>query len=84
MMIRKLNNIYSRDTIGKIKPDGIESLIKKGIIKNISFSRDQDGKFILSSPDPWKILNILDDDYVKSLLTDIPYEASEKKEIKQN
>jgi hypothetical protein len=79
--IRKLNNIYATKTLEKINPDNIEPLIKEGILKNITLSKDSAGKITLSSTDPWEILKILDDDLVKSRLTGINYEATFKKEI---
>jgi hypothetical protein len=84
MMIRKLNNIYSKKTIEKIKLKNIENLISRGILKGVTAKKEKDGKLLLSSEDPWKILNILDDDYVRSLLTGINYEEKNKKQIQIN
>ncbi len=79
--MRKLNNIYATKTLEKINPNNIEPLIKEGILKNITLSKDAAGKITLSSTDPWEILKILDDDIVRSRLTEIDYEATYKKEI---
>lgn len=79
--IRKLNNIFTTKVLEKIKPENIESLISEGILKNISLKKDANGKIILSSTDPWEILKILDDDLVRSRLTEINYDAPNKKQI---
>ncbi len=79
--IRKLNNIFATKTLEKIIPENIEPLIKEGLLKNVSVKKGADGKLIISSTDPWEILKILDDDLVRSRLTEINYEASNKKQI---
>ncbi|MBU1198880.1 MAG: DUF4868 domain-containing protein [Nanoarchaeota archaeon] len=81
--VRKLNNIYSTKILEKIKPESIQVLIKAGILNTVTTKKDKDGTLIVSSTDPWEILHILDDDYVKSLLTGIDYEAPHKKRIKK-
>jgi len=78
--IRKLNNIFSTKILERIDSANIELLIKDGTLKNSTIKKDSEGKLILSSKDPWEILNILDDDYVKSRLTGINYQAPYKKE----
>ena len=79
--MRKLNNIFATKTLEKIIPENIEPLIKEGLLKNISVKKGTDGRLIISSTDPWEILKILDDDLVRSRLTEINYEASNKKQI---
>jgi hypothetical protein len=81
LMMRKLNNIYSKNVLNKIKPDRIKQVISRGLVNNITFKEDSSGKLILNSNDPWAILKILDDDFLKSLLTDIEYEAGYKKRL---
>jgi len=82
MMIRKLNNIYSKGLLQKIEPKNIEILVQQGLVKKIKFEKDNKGHLSISGDDPWEILNILDDSYVKSLLTGINYEASKKRELR--
>jgi hypothetical protein len=78
--IRKLNNIYATKTLEKINPSNIKILVSEGILKNTT-TKINGGVLTIKSDDPWELLNILDDDYVKSRLTNINYEASIKKEI---
>jgi hypothetical protein len=79
--IRKLNNIYSTQTLEKIKPENIQPLIDKGILKHTTVQTDEQGQLHLKSDDPWELLSILDDDYVRSLLTNIDYETEKKKAV---
>lgn len=79
--IRKLNNIFVSRTLEQINSTNIEALIGEGLIKNVSIKRDSNNNMPLVSEDPWEILNILDDDYVKSRLTGIDYLSSDKNKL---
>ncbi len=80
-MMRKLNNVYASRSLEKIKPENIQLLVEQGILKYTTIQKDDQGRIVIRSSDYWEVLNILDDDYVRSMLTDISYQAGVKKEI---
>lgn len=81
IMMRKLNNIYATRSLEKIIIKNITQLTRQGILKYTKIDKDDTGKLVIASSNDWEMLNILDDAYVKSMLTNIQYEAGAKREI---
>ncbi len=81
--LRKLQSISSKPYMGKVTIEKLKTVIK---MNNLSIEiKEVEGKEQLvynpQARNKWEILNLFNDDYLKSPLTDVNYEVSGKRQI---
>lgn len=78
-MLKKLKNIAAQPYLSRIKMDDIKKVIKE---MGLSITVKKFGgkeKLTFDSSDKWEILRLLDDDYLKSVMTGEKYEVNSKR-----
>ncbi|HVB74181.1 MAG TPA: Kiwa anti-phage protein KwaB-like domain-containing protein [Ktedonobacteraceae bacterium] len=74
---RKLKKIASKPYLSRITMDHIKKVIEHN---NLPVQIDEE-MLVYDPRDKWVILNLLDDNYLWSMLTELSYEATSKREI---
>ncbi len=78
-MLKKLKNIASQPYLDKIEMSDIKKVIKEmGLSLNVKKFKGEE-KLTFDSKDKWEILRLLDDDYLKSVMTGEKYEVNSKR-----
>lgn len=75
-MARKLVKILKSDFYDKMSLDGIKKVVKEYGVDDVKF--DSAGKVVVTDKNVWRVLRILDDDYLESKITSNKYEAHSK------
>jgi hypothetical protein len=80
-MQAKLKNIAGKSDLGKIKMANIKKVLRGFPGLNVEIQRKNGKEMLIFDPsDKWALLRLLDDDYLKSLMTDKNYEVTGKRE----
>ena len=79
-MMVKLNNIANKDYLGTITIADIKRVMKELPQLPVQIT-ESNGKemLVFDRSDKWALLRLLDDDYLKSLMTDWTYEVTGKR-----
>ena len=78
---KKLKKIASKSYLSKITIDHIKKVIKHNKLSVQIVNENGEEKLIYDPKDKWVILNLLDDNYLWSMLTEINYEVTGKHEL---
>lgn len=77
----KLNNIAGKSDLKKITIAKIKKVLKEFPKLKVQIKKDEGKEMLVFDPsDKWALLRLLDDDYLKSLMTDKNYEVTGKRE----
>jgi Domain of unknown function (DUF4868) len=80
-MQAKLKNIAGKSDLGKIKMVDIKKVLREFPGLNVEITKKNGKEMLVFNPsDKWALLRLLDDDYLKSLMTDKNYEVTGKRE----
>ena len=80
-MLKKLKNIASQPYLSRIKMSDIKAVIKEmGLSLKVKKFKGKE-KLTFDSKDKWEILRLLDDDYLKSVMTGEKYEVNSKRTV---
>lgn len=78
-MLKKLKNIAAQPYLARITMDDIKKVIKEmGLSLSVKEISGRE-KLTFDSTDKWEILRLLDDDYLKSVMTGEKYEVNSKR-----
>ena len=78
-MLKKLKNIAAQPYLDRITMGDIKKVIKEmGLSLSVNVYSGQE-KLTFDSKDKWEILRLLDDDYLKSVMTGEKYEVNSKR-----
>ncbi len=78
---KKLKKIASKPYLSKIKMNHIKRVIEQNKL-NIQIVHEDGKEMLVYDPkDKWVILNLLDDNYLWSMLTELNYEVTGKHEL---
>ncbi|MGI9059473.1 MAG: Kiwa anti-phage protein KwaB-like domain-containing protein [Ktedonobacteraceae bacterium] len=78
---RMLKNIASKSYLSKITIDHIKKVIDHNKLPVQIVNEDGKEKLVYDPKNKWVILNLLDDNYLWSMLTEIKYEVTGKQEL---
>jgi len=76
-----LKNIASKSYLSKITIDHIKKVIDHNKLPVQIVNEDGKEKLVYDPKNKWVILNLLDDNYLWSMLTEIKYEVTGKQEL---
>ena len=74
-MIKKFARILKNGEFSKMSKNDIKDVVDE---YKLDLEFDDSGKVVVNKDNIWTILRILDDDYVRSEITDTKYEARSK------
>lgn len=77
----KLNHIASKPYLSRLTLDNIKKVIAKNNLAISIITIDGKEMIVYDHADKWVLLKLLDDDYLWSLMTELGYEVSGKREV---
>lgn len=78
-MLKKLKNIASQPYLGRITIEDMKRVINEAQLELEIVEEDGQEKLVFDQRKKWTILKMLDDDYLKSVMTGSQYEVNSKR-----